>query len=77
MYPVLVADPTRAGTAYAGFSTNTLYRTGDGAQTWQRAGAGLPPFASITAMALFPDASGLAWAGTQHHGIFRTAAGGP
>jgi photosystem II stability/assembly factor-like uncharacterized protein len=53
----LAADPTEAGTMWAGVEIDALYRSKDGGLTWQPLGAGLSS-RDIHGMAIVPNGAG-------------------
>jgi 7,8-dihydropterin-6-yl-methyl-4-(beta-D-ribofuranosyl)aminobenzene 5'-phosphate synthase len=67
----LVIDPEDPARVYAG-ATEGVYLSVDSGHTWQPAGhASLN--ATVTALTLHPDDANMILAGTEHHGLYRSA----
>ena len=62
-------------TIYAGTVGQSVWRSKDSGESWQRASAGIFPEADIRALAANPNDSSILYAGTEA-GIFRTKNGG-
>ena len=74
-FEVLVPDPKRPGTLWAG-GPDGLFRSDDGGRTWIPAGDGIPQAAPVTAIALDPVERDVLYAGTVRSGVFKSIDGG-
>jgi photosystem II stability/assembly factor-like uncharacterized protein len=71
----LVFAPSDSRIAYAGTSTNGVFRSDDGGASWSLAGAGLPA-GPIDVLAVDPRHPLTAYASTGNTGIWKTVTGG-
>jgi len=74
---VLAVAPGAGTKLYAGFqgADSPLFKSADGAQSWQSAAVGLPAVA-LTAIAIDPEDSETVYVGTFGQAIFKTTNGG-
>jgi len=76
----LAIDPTRAATLYAGtdsggFGTDAgVFKSTDGATTWQPATTGMPEYTYVKALAIDPTRAATLYAGTDS-GVFKSRDG--
>ncbi|MYE90408.1 hypothetical protein F4X33_15580, partial [Candidatus Poribacteria bacterium] len=62
-------------TFYAGTVGQSVWRSNDGGDSWDRASSGMFPEADIRALAASPNDASILFAGTET-GVFRTKNGG-
>jgi photosystem II stability/assembly factor-like uncharacterized protein len=74
-FSVLVPDPQRPGTLWAG-GPDGLFRSDDGGRTWTPAGGGIPSSDSVTAVVLDPVDKDILYVATLQNGVFKSADGG-
>jgi photosystem II stability/assembly factor-like uncharacterized protein len=74
-FSVLVPDPQRPGTLWAG-GPDGLFRSDDGGRVWSLAGTGVLSSAQVTAVVLDPVDKDILYAATLRNGVFKSADGG-
>src|SRR5262249_32623770 len=74
----LAIDPTPRTTLYAGTYAGTVgavYKSTDGAGSWQAVNAGLPGAPLVSALAIIPTTPSTLYTGTDDDGVFRSTDG--
>ncbi len=71
----LAVDPTDANTVYAGTTTGSVFKSTDGAGSWNAVGTGLPA-SGVRALAINRWSPNVLYAGTSGNGVFTTTNGG-
>ena len=66
----MVVDPRDRSRIFTGTTAGGVYRSSDGGETWEEAGAGLPPY-TVFALAIDP-VSGALYAAPEEQGVWRS-----
>jgi photosystem II stability/assembly factor-like uncharacterized protein len=74
-FSVLVPDPQRPGTLWAG-GPDGLFRSDDGGRIWSLAEGGIPSSAQVTAVVLDPVDKDILYVATLQNGVFKSTDGG-
>ncbi len=71
----IAIDPTTPSTLYAG-TAQSVYKSVDGAGTWNPVSTGLPAFTAVGALAIDPTAPATLYAGPTSNPVYKTTTGG-